>query len=95
MPKVHNKYHKNVPEDAVYVGRPTIFGNPFSHLNGTKAQFQVVTREEAVSKYEEWVRTQPDLMRQIRTTLKGKDLVCWCAPKSCHADVLLRIANGE
>lgn len=30
----------------------------------------------------------------IREELKGKDLVCWCAPLACHADVLLEIANG-
>jgi hypothetical protein len=26
--------------------------------------------------------------------LRGKDLVCWCAPKPCHGVVLLRLANG-
>ena len=31
----------------------------------------------------------------IRKELKGKDLVCWCAPKSCHADILLEIANAR
>jgi hypothetical protein len=23
-------------------------------------------------------------------SLVGKDLVCWCAPEACHADVLLK-----
>jgi hypothetical protein len=23
----------------------------------------------------------------------GKDLLCWCAPERCHADVLLELAN--
>ena len=27
--------------------------------------------------------------------LRGKDLVCWCAPQACHADILLREANKE
>ena len=27
--------------------------------------------------------------------LRGKDLVCWCAPEACHADVLLKLANAE
>lgn len=28
--------------------------------------------------------------------LRGKNLACWCKPGSpCHADVLLRLANGE
>jgi hypothetical protein len=26
--------------------------------------------------------------------LRGKDLVCWCAPEACHGDVLLRLANA-
>ncbi len=25
--------------------------------------------------------------------LKGKDLECWCAPRRCHAETLLRMAN--
>jgi hypothetical protein len=25
--------------------------------------------------------------------LKGKDLVCWCAPLACHGDVILKYAN--
>ena len=27
--------------------------------------------------------------------LRGKDLVCWCSPLPCHADVLLRMANED
>jgi hypothetical protein len=31
----------------------------------------------------------------IRSELRGRDLVCWCPPdQPCHADVLLEIANG-
>lgn len=31
---------------------------------------------------------------QIRASLRGRDLVCWCPPSvACHADVLLSIAN--
>ena len=26
---------------------------------------------------------------------RGKDLVCWCALKRCHGDVLLQLANEE
>jgi hypothetical protein len=25
--------------------------------------------------------------------LRGKDLVCWCAPERCHAWVLIKLAN--
>jgi hypothetical protein len=27
--------------------------------------------------------------------LRWKDLVCWCKPKACHGDVLLRLACEE
>jgi hypothetical protein len=27
--------------------------------------------------------------------LKGKDLVCFCAPKRCHCDALLKKANED
>ncbi len=26
--------------------------------------------------------------------LRGKDLVCWCAPLRCHADFLLELASS-
>jgi Domain of unknown function (DUF4326) len=25
--------------------------------------------------------------------LRGKDLLCFCAPAACHGDLLLRLAN--
>lgn len=27
-------------------------------------------------------------------TLRGKDLICWCAPQACHGDILLERANA-
>ena len=37
----------------------------------------------------------PDAKRRLQEALRGKDLVCWCAPKRCHADILLKYANEE
>lgn len=83
---------KRAPFD-VYIGRPSKWGNPFTHLtSGTQAQFQVATREEAVARYREWILTQPHLMAALHE-LKGKTLACWCAPQACHGDVLLELAN--
>ena len=95
MPKVWNKRDKNVPKDAVYVGRPTKWGNPFSHQNGTLARFKVDTREEAIEKFRNMVWEDDALQNEIIMELRGKDLVCWCVPKPCHADVLLEIANAD
>ena len=88
--RVVNKYHK-VPYD-VYIGRGSIFGNPFSHMPNTKAEFTVGTREQAVSEYEKWVVNQPEIMAKI-PSLKGKTLCCFCAPLSCHGDVLAKLAD--
>ena len=94
MPKVWNKRDSNIPKDAIYVGRPTKWGNPFViDLDGT--------REEVIDKYRNWLATKAltDFAVYgnvtIKTELRGKDLVCWCAPEACHADVLLEIANAN
>ena len=93
-PKVYNKHHKNAPADAIYIGRPSKWGNPYSHLpNGTLAEFIVGSRDEAVDGYKVWVRSQPELVAAIKKELKGKSVICWCAPHRCHGDVLIEIAN--
>ena len=85
MPKVYNRRDKEIPKDAVYVGRPTKWGNPFKI--GTS-----IGREEVVKLYAEKL-SELDKQNIIRE-LRGKDLICWCAPEACHADVLLEIANS-
>lgn len=95
---VHNK------RDAfdVYVGRPSIWGNPFTHLEASSAERRVANRAEAVARFESWLngRSDMDLAREKRAkileslpSLKGKRLGCWCAPQECHGDVLARMAN--
>ena len=79
----------------VLVDRTTIWGNPFSHKPKTRAKFQVETREDAITKFEQWVRSQPSMMAFIKQELRGKVLGCWCVPQACHGEVLARIANGD
>lgn len=97
MPKVWNKRQSGVPQNAVYVGRPTKWGNPYSHMDGTLAKYKVATRDEAVDAYEalllRWFAEDPEAKKRLQAELRGKDLVCWCAPARCHADVLLKYAN--
>ncbi len=88
MPRVLNKRRDPIPPDAVYVGRPSKWGNPF--FVGTAG-----TREEVIDMYREYItemmRAHPGDIEELR----GKDLVCWCAPLPCHADVLLELANEQ
>ena len=85
MPRVLNNRTDHIPHDAVYVGRPSKWGNPF--LIGRDG-----AREQVVKRHREWVYFTCDL-DGLKRELRGKDLVCWCAPLPCHADVLLELAN--
>lgn len=77
----------------VYIGRPSKWGNPFTHKEGTTAKFKCSTREEAVAKYKEWILTKPELLKDLHE-LKGKTLGCWCSPQACHGDVLLELSSS-
>jgi len=78
--------NKRISSRGVYIGRPSKWGNPF--VIGPDG-----TREDVVKKFEEYLMLNPKLMEAAKQELKGKDLVCFCAPLSCHGDVLSRIAN--
>ncbi len=82
---------KKEPYD-VYIGRPSKWGNPFSHLEG-KGEIKVDTREEAIQGYELYLEEHPELVRAAKLELRGKVLGCWCRPKTCHGDILARIAE--
>lgn len=88
--------HCKIEKFDVYVGRPSKWGNLFTHKNGTLAKYKVASPQEAVQKYEEWLMTQPELIEAAKKELKGKTLGCWCKIKGnepCHADILLKVAN--
>lgn len=91
-PAVWNKRDPNTPKGAVYVGRPSKWGNPFKigrDVNGT-----IWNREQVIDLFATWCERHPEFRQEIREELKGKHLVCWCAPRRCHADILLEIANS-
>ena len=78
----------------VYIGRPTIWGNPYSHLDGTLAEYKVETRAEAIEKYKEHFYNSPELMSRLEE-LRGKVLGCHCKPVACHGDFLAKLCNEK
>lgn len=84
-----------MPENAVYVGRPSKWGNDF--ISGVRP-LNAESRAKALALFKDMLQRAPDrptLFAQIRRDLGGKDLACWCPlDEPCHADVLLKIANG-
>jgi hypothetical protein len=106
-----------MPEGAVYVGRPTKWGNRFRvgghYLRGANREFgalgvavifteaadghqtqrytTIATTTEAVA----WFRWYLERCHIDVSSLRGKDLACWCRlDQPCHADVLLEVANS-
>ncbi len=69
---------------GVYIGRPSRWGNPYPMR--TEAQ-----RAEVISRYRAWFVKQLEdpKFREATLRLRGKRLVCWCAPRACHGDVIV------
>jgi len=94
MPRrmVRTRNRGGSPPGAVYVGRPTMWGNPF----------RLDEMEDAAGEFRRWLldpsrkdhaERRREILRSIRR-LRGKDLSCWCEQGApCHADTLLELAN--
>lgn len=84
-----------MPPNTVYVGRPTIFGNPFVVDDEHDAAW-------AVRMFRIWLSGAPNTGGGLRRLallarvpeLRGKNLSCFCRDDApCHADILLELAN--
>ncbi len=87
MKRIQRKRSKGwkMPENVVYVGRPSKWGNPF--IPATSANYQ---RKIVVKEYAEYLNAKLAEDPHFLDELRGKDLACWCRlDQPCHADVLL------
>jgi hypothetical protein len=82
---VNKRTHRGPGE---YIGRPSPLGNPF--VLGRDG-----TREEVIAKYKAWFEESCDacMLNEFENlVVKARqgdlNLVCWCAPQSCHGNVL-------
>lgn len=79
-----------MPENTVYVGRGSRWGNPFS--------VERYGRERAVQMFREYIghpNSPLGFEPEDIARLRGQNLACWCREgECCHADVLLQLANG-
>ena len=87
-----------MPENTIYVGRPTKWGNPFPLSDyGNFDNAREVCLEDFIACLQErqeypWAQWIVDHIHELR----GKDLACWCKEgDACHADVLLQLANSK
>lgn len=85
--KLFNMHHSDAPSNAVYIGRGSKWGNPWA--------IGLMTRDEVCDRYEELVEKQYKAFpgyRDSLANLHGKPLVCFCYPKRCHGETLLKYA---
>jgi hypothetical protein len=92
-----------MPEGAVYVGRPSPWGNPLT-VDRAAAELRdvMVPATDAAARfvvqnaYRAWVTAEVREHLAIDLTpLRGRDLAWWCRlDQPCHADVLLELANA-
>ena len=83
---VHTK-RSNHP-NTINVGRPSVLGNPFSHLSYVKHVTHVPTVEDAVQHYKSWLIDRIADSQPVRSALNhiinvGQQhgtvhLACWC-----------------
>lgn len=105
MIRVVNKYHlgplgycTDIVRMPVHRGTP--LGNPFPMKDRSQKE-----RDRVCDLYEEWIG--PKLLEKgaelryfeelLQIAREGKDLelVCFCAPKRCHADTVKRLLEQQ
>lgn len=68
--------------NAVYIGRPSKWGNPF--------KLKEHSMEQCLALYREWLINKLKEDPYFLEPLRGKDLVCFCSLNSpCHGDIII------
>ena len=80
MRVVHYLHSRDVTH---YIGRPSIYGNPFK-IDAYN------DRDTVIRQYETYARVKPRVLAAIRSLPEDAVLGCWCYPKSCHGDVIIK-----
>lgn len=99
MIKVINKNSTVQKEKTIYIGRPSVLGNPY--LIGKDGD-----RSKVIFLYRSWLHSKIKLkdkavlavldeIRKIEKKHKTCYLVCWCKPLPCHGDVIKEILDNE
>lgn len=97
--RVFAKYNAKNPEIDVYIGRPSILGNPFMTNDSKTLQDRI----DNCVKFKFYLHniiksnSNPTLISAVKA-LKGKNVVCWCSngttstsegARYCHGHILL------
>lgn len=73
--------------------------NPYTDkANARKGRIRVANRDVAVEMYRRWLwericEDNQEVLAELRKVTPTTALVCWCAPKRCHCEVISNAAN--
>lgn len=74
--------------NAVYIGRPSKWGNPF--------KLKDYPLEACLEKYKEYLNAKLKEDSHFLDPLKRKNLVCFCPlDQPCHADIIMKVLEKE
>ena len=98
----HSVWNKwNTPEDAIYIGRGSLYGNPIPLVDPKDSQERI----DVILEFQRYLtrRIKDDVIFAAAVmSLKGRDLACYCSngkssldegARYCHGLVLLHAAD--
>lgn len=104
MPKGTRVVHCRKDRYDIYIGRPSIFGNPFAIGDGRD-------RDGVIKDFSDWLKgvrfvgyrkEQRERVIKAIPGLRGKVLGCWCKPHEgfkrrllCHGQILAGMCDGR
>ncbi len=103
---VNIKKHPDIVRDPnyFYIGRGSIYGNPFSHLDFATALVKVESKKEAIAKHKQWLNgeikleIEPPTLEEIMKLDDGI-LGCCCVDENgngtCHGFNYVDIIERE
>jgi hypothetical protein len=95
-PRLWNRHHGNPPGPALYVGRGSPLGNPFTLEPGDD---RLTAAPRILGAYRRWLWARvdqgstefdPAVVSAIDSITAEHFLVCSCWPSLCHAEVIVR-----
>ena len=102
---INGKRKKNQGVESIYIGRPSIWGNPFvNKFVAAKYHWKDmgISTADPVKAHRAWLsgegytnvmqKRRQEVLKRIGE-LKGKVLRCYCKPQPCHGDYLAELAD--
>jgi len=109
MVEVVNKYHHMETKSDVYIGRGSVLGNPYTHLESQYKDLEkVATRDEAIDLYADYANALMEFENDYsiainklrkRSKTESLKLVCYCKLPNkevrCHGDIIKKLIEQE